>query len=259
MEKSINISTIQTELVWESRDENLAHFEKLFKQIPKESDIVVMPEMFSTGFSMSPEKLAEKVDGVTVQWMKSQAKKLEKVIVGSVIIEDQDQFFNRLFWVNPNGEMQSYDKKHCFRYADEHLHYTAGEQELIVNYKGWNFACYICYDLRFPVWSRNTNLKYDAAIYIANWPERRSEHWTSLLKARAIENQAYVVGVNRIGDDGNRISHSGDTAVYNEVGKRISVTKPGMESVETITLSKENLNTYREKFPAWKDADEFKF
>ena len=150
---------------------------------------------------------------------------------------------------------QYYNKYHCFRYADEHLHYTGGDKELIVELEGWQFACYICYDLRFPVWSRNTNLKYDVALYIANWPAKRSEHWKTLLKARAIENQAYTIGVNRIGNDGKGFGHSGDSIVLNGQGEQISNTESNKFSIETITLNANELIDYRNKFPAWMDAD----
>lgn len=257
MNKGLYISIIQTELVWEDKAKNLLHFEACFSDVPEESRVIVLPEMFTTGFSMQPEKFAESMTGETVCWMVENAKSLKKNIVGSVIIEENQKFYNRLIWVEPNGDIHTYNKKHCFRYANEHLHYTPGKEELIVNIEGWNIGCYICYDLRFPVWSRNTNLKYDAALYIANWPERRAEHWSALLKARAIENQSYAIGVNRIGSDGNGIHHSGDSVVIGPKGNRISSTQPNSFSIETVVLSKKDLLEYRTQFPAYLDGDNF--
>tara|TARA_B100000795_G_C22806541_1_gene445286 strand:+ start:11638 stop:12402 length:765 start_codon:yes stop_codon:yes gene_type:complete len=253
--KNINISIIQTELAWEDKPTNLNHFETCLQQVPEDSRLVILPEMFTTGFSMNPKKLAEKMSGESVEWMRKQAISLNKTIVGSVIIEENKQYYNRLIWMKPDGKFQYYNKHHCFRYADEHLHYTGGDKELIVELEGWQFACYICYDLRFPVWSRNTNLKYDVALYIANWPAKRSEHWKTLLKARAIENQAYTIGVNRIGNDGKGFGHSGDSIVLNGQGEQISNTESNKFSIETITLNANELIDYRNKFPAWMDAD----
>jgi len=255
--KNLNISIIQTELAWEDKQANLNHFETCLQQVPDDSNLVVLPEMFTTGFSMSPKYFAEKMSGESVEWMRKQAISLKKTIVGSLIVEENKQYYNRLIWMQPDGKLQHYNKRHCFRYADEHLHYTGGDKELIVELEGWKFACYICYDLRFPVWSRNTNLKYDVALYIANWPATRSEHWKTLLKARAIENQAYTIGVNRIGKDGKGFDHSGDSVVLNGQGEQISNTEPNQFSVETITLNANKLVEYRKRFPAWMDTDEF--
>lgn len=255
--KDLNISIIQTELAWENKTANLNHFETCLHQVPENSELVVLPEMFTTGFSMNPKSLAESMDGQSVKWMAKQAAFFDKHIVGSLIISEDNKYYNRLIWMKPNGEIEYYDKRHTFRYADEHLHYTGGSKELIVEISNWKFACYICYDLRFPVWSRNTNLKYDAALYIANWPASRSEHWQTLLKARAIENQAIVVGVNRIGTDGKGISYSGDSVVLNGQGQQISTTEPNDFSVETITLNSKELTNYRDKFPASLDGDQF--
>lgn len=257
MTKDLNISFIQTELTWEDKVTNLKHFEECFTKVPLKSNLVILPEMFSTGFSMQPEQFAEPMNGETVQWIEEQAKKLNKHVVGSIIISEEGKYYNRLIWAEPNGVLHTYDKKHCFRYADEHLHYEPGKEELIVNIEGWNIACYICYDLRFPVWSRNESLKYDVSLYVANWPERRAEHWKALLKARAIENQAYVVGVNRIGEDGNGISHSGDSVVHDPKGEVISTTKPNHFSIETVVLKQDEIIDYRKQFPAFMDGDKF--
>ena len=252
------ITTIQSDLIWEEKSSNLAFFEKAFEEVNKKSKLIVLPEMFTTGFSMNPEKFAEKMNGHGVDWLKKQANRLGKYICGSLIIEEKGVFYNRLIVVSPDGKIKTYDKKHLFRYSDEHKNYSSGSSELIINIEGVKIAFYVCYDLRFPVWSRNNKLKYDIAVYIANWPERRRNHWTTLLKARAIENQAYVIGVNRIGNDGNGINHSGDSAVYNATGTKLSFTQPYESKVENVQLNIKELQDYREKFPVYLDADEFK-
>lgn len=255
---NISITTIQSNLHWENKEKNLSMFSNLIKEASEESKIVVLPEMFSTAFSMSPEALAESMDGDSVKWMLNQAKASNKLIVGSLIIKDNNSYYNRLIVAQPNGELQHYNKRHLFRYANEHLNYKGGKDQLIVDIEGVKFAFFVCYDIRFPVWSRNVNLKYDVAVYIANWPEKRRDHWMTLLKARSIENQAFVIGVNRIGDDGNGIAHSGDSMVFNPLGKKISITKPNESKVETVKLNIESLNDYRAKFPAYLDVDDFK-
>ena len=254
---NISITTIQSDLYWENKKANLDMFSSLIKKVPKESKIVVLPEMFTTGFSTTPKNLAESMEGESVKWMLKQAIISNKNIVGSLIIKEDNTFFNRLIVAQPNEELFYYDKRHLFRYADEHLNYEGGNDQLILNIEGVKFAFFVCYDLRFPVWSRNIKLKYDAAIYIANWPEKRRDHWITLLKARAIENQAFIVGVNRIGCDGKGISHSGDSMVFNPMGKKISTTHPNESIVETTKLNLELLNNYRAKFPAYLDVDDF--
>ncbi len=252
------ISTIQANLEWENKRANLRLFENAFKEVDHDAQLVILPEMFSTGFTMDPLKHAESMNGKSIEWMKTFAEKLDTTLCGSLIIEENGCYFNRLLVVNQKGEIKTYDKKHLFRYADEHQHYSAGSSHLILSIHQVKLAFFICYDLRFPVWTRNTHLKYDVAIYIANWPEARSSHWNALLKARAIENQAYTVGVNRIGDDKNGISHSGDSAVYNPKGEKISITNPHEYKVENISLDIEKLYEYRSKFPTHLDADQFK-
>jgi predicted amidohydrolase len=206
---------------------------------------------------MRTKHLAETMDGYSVNWMIEQAKKNKINIAGSLVIKESDEFFNRLIVASPEGQIQYYDKKHLFSYADENLNYSPGKQELIIPINGVKIAFFICYDLRFPIWSRNIKLKYDVAVYIANWPEKRKEHWITLLKARAIENQSYVIGVNRIGDDGNGINYSGESGVYNYLGQKISTTKPYEFSVENVILDLSALKNYRIKFPAHLDADKF--
>lgn len=212
--------------------------------------------MFNTGFTMNAKKMAEKMDGPTLTWMRDLSAKKDAVITGSLIIEDQAKYYNRLIWMQPDGECRYYNKRHLFRMSEENHIYTQGHDRLIVDWRGWKICPMICYDLRFPVWCRNRN-DYDLLIYVANWPERRNYPWKQLLIARAIENISYVAGVNRIGEDGNSIYHSGDTAIIDYKGEVVSHTKPHEENIETLQLSMESLKLFRENFPAWKDADEF--
>lgn len=258
------VTTIQTELAWENKAENLLHFSKKIAEITTKTDIIILPEMFSTGFSMNAQKLAETMQGETISWMKAEASKQNAVIIASLIIEEKGNYFNRLVWMQPNGEHYHYDKRHLFSMAGENKSYTPGNNRLVVHYKGWRICPLICYDLRFPVWSRNisfdaakTNNEFDCLIYIANWPITRISHWDKLLEARAIENQCYVVGVNRIGQDGSNLTYSGNSAIINPKGEKISSTKPTTESIETILLNKEELEVYRNKFPLIDDADNF--
>ncbi|MEQ1962566.1 amidohydrolase, partial [Xenorhabdus khoisanae] len=221
-----------------------------------DSDLIVLPEMFTTGFSMKPQNLAETMDGPSIQWMKAMAAKKSCAIVGSMIITENQRFYNRLLWVNADGSIVYYDKKHLFSYAQEDHEYTAGNVPLVVDFKGWKIATFICYDLRFPVWSRNVSGHYDAAIYIASWPARRSAHWRSLLQARAIENQSYVIGVNRVGQDGNQLEYDGHTMLIDPVGD-ILLHEINDEVVKTVPISLSHVQEVRERFPFLKDADAF--
>ena len=256
---TISITLIQSDLAWEDKAANLLQFEKKINSIKEASQIIVLPEMFSTGFSMKPSVLAEKMDGETVQWMKRIAAEQKKIITGSVIIEEDQQYFNRLLWVLPNGTVGVYDKRHRFAFAGEDNFYTAGNKRLITSVNGWKINTQICYDLRFPVWARQQSKEepeFDVLLYVANWPERRSHAWKSLLIARAIENQCYVIGVNRVGKDGNGIEHSGDSILIDPLGE-VLYTKAQIEEISTHELSKEKLLEVRSKFPFWKDADDF--
>jgi predicted amidohydrolase len=254
----LKITIIQSNLDWENIDKNLEMFSSKINSIVEPTDLIVLPEMFTTGFSMQPEKLADTMDGRTVQWMKKQATNKNCVITGSFICVENGNYYNRLIWMKPDGSFSVYDKRHLFSMANEHKHYTAGNKKMTEEINGWKICPLICYDLRFPVWSRNTNAdKYDVLIYVANWPERRNHPWKTLLLARAIENQCYVVGVNRIGNDGNEIYHSGDSAVINFKGEIISKTPAHDESVETITLQHNDLEEFRTQFPVLNDADGF--
>jgi omega-amidase len=256
MNDILKVTIIQTSLKWEAIEENLEKFENKIKCIDNKTDIIVLPEMFSTGFSMNPAKLAQQMEGEAVFWMKEMAKQCNAVIIGSLIIEENLKYFNRLLVVFPDGLIQYYDKKHLFAMAGENSAYSAGNEKLIFNYKGWKICPLICYDLRFPVWIRNKN-DYEVLIFVANWPEKRSNHWKILLQARAIENQSYVVGVNRIGEDGNKYIYSGDSCVIDPMGKKISTTEAYKENIETIALSHEQLINTRKLLPFYLDSDQF--
>ncbi|MBC8034439.1 MAG: amidohydrolase [Chitinophagaceae bacterium] len=251
---------IQSTLAWEDKAANLKMFEEKIFSLTEKTEIVILPEMFSTGFSMQPRLFAERMDGETVNWMKriSAAKKI--ILTGSVIIEEEGNYYNRLIWMLPNGTFGTYDKRHLFAYAEEDQHYTRGNRRLIASVKGWKIHLQVCYDLRFPVWSRQQSqeegLEYDVLIYIANWPERRSTAWKALLQARAIENQCYTIGVNRVGNDGHAVYHSGDSMVIDMLGD-VLYHAPDDEAIHTFTLIKTDLDKTREKFPFWKDGDHF--
>jgi len=255
------ITGIQTNLYWEDKKANLSMLEKKINSIKDKTEIVVLPEMFSTGFSMKPGQLAETMQGESVQWMKRITAEKKIILTGSLIIEEEGKFYNRLIWMQPNGQHGCYDKRHLFAYADEDNHYTAGNKRFIASVKGWKINLLVCYDLRFPVWARQldqtTRPEYDVLIYVANWPERRVTAWKTLLQARAIENQCYVAGTNRVGDDGNNIHYSGESIVVDPMGE-ILYHKKDEEDIFTITLDKDHLNSIREKFPFWRDADKFK-
>ncbi len=259
----LTFTIIQTNLHWEDKKTNLQMLENKILSLADNTEVVVLPEMFSTGFSMKPEMLAETIDGETIQWMKRMAAAKKIILTGSVIIKEGEHYYNRLIWMLPNGQYGQYDKKHLFAYAGEHLHYTPGNKRLIASVKGWKINLLVCYDLRFPVWARQSPLadageaEYGVLIYVANWPEKRNHAWKTLLQARAIENQCYVIGVNRVGDDGNGIHHTGDSMVVDAMGE-VLYTKSEEEDIFTITLSKEELNSVREKLPFLEDADDFR-
>ncbi len=257
---TLTITTIQTALHWEDKKANLQMLEEKIMGITEKTELVVLPEMFSTGFSMNPAELAESMDGETVQWMKQVAAQKKIILTGSLIVKEQDNYYNRLVWMLPNGQHGVYDKRHRFAFAGENKEYTAGNKRLIASVKGWKINLQVCYDLRFPVWARQQSQpegpEYDILIYVANWPERRSHAWKTLLQARAIENQCYVVGVNRVGNDGNEIYHSGDSMVIDPLGEILYHQKDD-EDTHTITLQKEQLDTVRAKLPFLKDADGF--
>ena len=267
MNSPLTITTIQTNLHWEDKAANLQMLEEKINSITAKTEIVVLPEMFTTGFSMKPKLLAETMEGDTVQWMKRIAAKKKIILTGSVIIEESGNYYNRLIWMLPNGQCGVYDKRHRFAYAGEDNHFSAGSKRLIASVKGWKINLLVCYDLRFPVWARQRptpnpsqegigEAEYDVLIYVANWPEKRIQAWKTLLQARAIENQCYVVGVNRVGNDGNNIHYSGESMVIDPMGE-VLYTKKDEEDIFTIVLDKTNLKTVREKLPFLKDADGF--
>ncbi len=256
---SLTLSLVQTHLFWEDKKANLAMLETKIMGIVEKTELVILPEMFSTGFSMKPQLLAETMDGETVSWMKRVAAAKKIILTGSVMIKEDGHFFNRLLWVLPNGTLGYYDKRHRFAFGGEHEEYTSGRKRLTASVKGWKINLLICYDLRFPVWARqqsNEAPEYDILLYVANWPERRNHAWKTLLTARAIENQCYVVGVNRVGNDGNGINHCGDSMVIDALGSALYHNAAG-EDIHTIVLQKEPLQQIRDKFPFWKDADDF--
>ncbi|WP_347373371.1 amidohydrolase [Aequorivita sp. Q41] len=255
MEKNLKITIVQSELHWENAVANRTMFSKKIQNSEEKTDLFVLPEMFTTGFSMHAEKLAEPNDGETLQWMISEAKKHNTAITGSVIISENNIFYNRLFFVFPDGSYKKYDKKHTFTLAKENETYSAGKKRLIVDYKGWKICPLICYDLRFPVWARNTD-NYDVLIYVANWPKARILAWNTLLRARAIENMAYCVGVNRTGFDENNHEYNGHSALYDVLGKQISNSHTG-EFIETISLDKEHIQNNRKQLQFLNDRDEF--
>ncbi len=252
----MKVSILQSELYWEDRDKNLEMFTEKINSVRNKTNLIVLPEMFTTGFSMNPERLAEEMNGKTFHWMKEQAASANALLTGSIIVKEGDRHYNRLISMYPDGTHYYYDKRHLFRMGEENKHYTAGKEKLILHYMDWRIRPLICYDLRFPVWSRNRD-DYDMLIYIANWPETRRQVWRNLLIARSLENQVYVIGVNRIGKDGPGLTYSGDSMVIDPKGNIISHTEPHTESVETVELSLQSLNEFRKKFPVGKDADDF--
>ncbi len=258
MSTDLRITLIQSDLHWENADANLHSFAEKISSLKEETDIIILPEMFSTGFTMNAAALAESMEGKAIQWMREKAREKNCVITGSLAIKESGAFFNRLIWMNPDGTFLQYDKRHLFRLAHEQNTYTYGKEKIIVEYKGWKILPLVCFDLRFPVWSRRTKKSdYDLMIYVANWPERRVTAWNQLLIARAIENQCYIAGVNRVGNDGNHIYHSGDSAVINFKGETISGICAHDTCIETVTLNKNELNEFRSQFPFIEDADDF--
>jgi omega-amidase len=269
MTKDLKVTIVQTNLIWEDVDANLAAFSQKLQSIePASTDLIVLPEMFNSGFTMNASAVAEPMNGRTVEWMAKLAVQKKCAITGSiVVIEDGGNYFNRLIWMKANGTSEFYNKRHTFRMAEENKTYSGGNRKLIVELAGWRICPLVCYDLRFPVWSRNianshqpsaNSSSYDLLIYVANWPERRSYAWRQLLIARAIENQVYVVGVNRIGNDGNGVEHTGYSVILNPKGMPISATKPNEESIETVAISYAELENFRKHFPVALDADKFR-
>ena len=253
--QDLNVTLIQTALHWQDPAANHANFGRIIADINGPTDLIVLPEMFSTGFTMQAETQAETMDGPSIAWMKSTARQHATVICGSLIIEEDGHFFNRLIWMTPDGLTGYYDKRHLFRMANEQDHYSAGTSRQLFNIKGWRVCPLVCYDLRFPVWSRGANA-FDLMIFVANWPATRKSAWNVLLPARAVENQCYSLGLNRIGTDGNEVSYSGDSAVIDYLGNAL-VNCGDQSGAMTVRLDGNALERYRQKFPAFLDADEF--
>ena len=252
--RDIKITLIQTELFWEDIDANISLFNEKISAIGEKTDLVILPEMFTTGFSLNASKLGQGMDGPSVKWLQEKSNKIDADITGSIIVKFEGKYYNRLFWAKPDGELLTYDKRHLFRFAEEEKIYTAGDNNITVELNGWKIRPFICYDLRFPAWTRNIENQYDISLFIANWPEKRSTHWKCLLQARAIENQCYVIGVNRVGNDGNGLIYSGDSSIIDPLGKVI-FQKHNNECIYTTILSYHTLKEYRKIFPAWMDAD----
>ena len=256
MQEQLKIAIIQSDLVWENPEQNRQNFAEKIKQISVSVDVIVLPEMFTSGFTMHPEHVFETMDGETIAWMKEIAVRSNSAICGSLVILENNNYFNRFVFVTPDGELEYYDKRHTFTLAGEHKVYKAGDKRIIIDYKGWKICPLVCYDLRFPVWARNTD-NYDVVIYVANWPKPRINAWDALLKARAIENMSYCVGVNRVGHDSNKHEYPGHSAVYDGLGEQISNSQQNKEQTEIVTLVKNHLETIRQKLKFLDDRDDF--
>ncbi len=252
--ETLNVALVQTSLVWENPKANRTHIEDKVSSIT--ADLIVLPEMFSSGFTMNASEVAETMDGETIAWLKTLSKTKNAAIVGSLVITENNNYYNRLVFVEPNGTLTTYDKRHTFTLAGEHKVYTAGSEKTIIDYKGFKICPLVCYDLRFPVWARNSE-NYDVLIYVANWPKVRIAAWDALLKARAIENMSYCIGVNRVGLDGNNYEYSGHSAAYDVLGHRMDSIPESIETVEVVTLEKSHITKYRERLGFLKDRDTF--
>jgi omega-amidase len=261
---TLKVTIAQVAAIWENAEASRSHIDKQLSQLDAPTDLIVLPEMFTTGFSMKPETVAEHFDTEkmeTLNWMRTWAAKLDAVVTGSVSVEEGGRYYNRLLWVRPDGSFAYYDKRHRFTFAGEHQHYERGEALLVEEWRGWKICPFVCYDLRFPVFSRNRLVNdqplYDVLIYVASWPEVRREPWKKLLLARAIENQSYVVAVNRVGTDDNDLTYTGDSSFINPKGEYQHELTPSKEEVVTIEFSRQELDDFRIKFPVLNDADGF--
>lgn len=263
--RDITVTAVQSQLFWENKEANLHMFGEKIRALEVPTDLLVLPEMFTTGFSMQAKKLAEPTNGPTLAWMQKQASILNAVVTGSMIAEEAGNYFNRLLWVRPDGTYEQYDKRHLFRLGGEEKHYVGGTKKLIVDLHGWKVCPLICYDLRFPVWSRNRWKKngetlvadYDILVCVANWPERRGKAWKTLLMARAMENNSYVIGVNRVGNDGSNMMHAGESAIIDFAGDHLKTAIIAREEIISNILSYQLLTEYRKSFPSGMDADNF--
>jgi len=253
--KDLNITLVQTALVWQQAKANCEHISKLLSAHGTQTDLIVLPEMFNSGFTLDAEKVAETMSGDTVQWMKELAHKLDAAVTGSLVIRENQQNFNRMVIAYPDGQCDFYDKKHLFRMANEQQRYSSGDRRVIVDWRDWRIALYVCYDLRFPVWCRNQN-DTDLMLFVASWPAARAFPWKTLLRARAMENLCYVCGVNRIGTDANEIGYQGDSGIIDMAGNDVFQLGDA-DLIQTVTLSSQQLLDFRKKFPAHLDADRF--
>jgi omega-amidase len=260
--QDLRISFIQTALFWEDVPKNLAHFNEKLAGLKGKQEIILLPEMFNSGFTVKPEKIAETPGSATMRWMKEKALEMDCVIAGTLIVKDGGYFYNRLIWMRPDGSFETYDKRHLFRMGNEHLRFSSGRQKVIIDHQGWKICPLVCYDLRFPIWSKNHYIKglyqYDVLIFLANWPAKRKKVWKSLLPARAIENLSYAMGVNRIGKDGNGMAHSGDSMLVGPKGDILARAKPGQEETMTIVLHYKDLESVRRNFNVGPDWDQFR-
>lgn len=257
MQNELNVVGIQADLVWENPTQNLTFFEEKINTLSKNTDLVVLPEMFTSGFTMTPENIAEKMDGNTVSWMQKMASENKIALCGSLVIKENNKYYNRMVFVHPSREIETYDKRHSFTLAGEDKVYTSGTEKLIVTYKGWKIYPLVCYDLRFPVWTRNTD-NYDLLIFMANWPLKRIKAWETLLKARAIENMSYVVAVNRTGEDANKHHYSGNSLVVDYFGEAMSNLQHHEVGVVKASLIKTEQDKIRKKLGFLNDKDSFK-
>lgn len=257
MMKNLTVTIVQQNIIWENPQKNRSHLEEFLQSsTPVETDLIVFPEMFTTGFTMNTPENSDSMDGETIHWMHKMARKHNCMISGSAILQEEDRCYNRFILASADRILATYDKKHLFRMSEENLNFTSGKNPTIFTYGQWRIKPIICYDLRFPVWIRNRN-DYDVLLVVANWPASRSHIWLTLLQARAIENQTYVIGVNRTGIDGYGIKYDGNSVIINPKGEIISQNKSSEEFHETITLGYDELLDFRAKFPAWMDADNF--
>lgn len=263
----LRITPLQMDIIWEDKQKNLQRLRKKLEKICEETDIVILPEMFSTGFSMNSRNLAESTSGKTITTLRQWSAEFQIALAGSYIAcdaglsehtpETKTNYYNRAFFITPEGNASFYDKRHLFRMGNEVESFTAGAKRPIINYKGWNILLLVCYDLRFPVWSRNRSNEYDILIYTANWPASRRHVWDILLQARALENMSYVCGVNRIGIDGNELYYNGGSTIYSPKGEQMIIIPDHEEGFATASLDRNSLKNFRNKFPVWKDADQF--
>ena len=259
MERSdlLRVSMVQAHINWENIEENIRCYGDLLSCLKGETDLAVLPELFTTGMTLRVEDLAEENDGKTILAIKRYAKDYDLAVTGSFLAYDNGKYFNRAFFITPDGQEYFYDKRHLFSMAGEDRSFSSGTKRVIVDYLGWKICLMVCYDLRFPVWSRNVDNEYDLLIYVANWPEARKKAWKALLKARAIENLCYVCGVNRIGVDAREFKYRGDSRIYSPKGEKIFAAEKNEDVVVTGALERESMEKFREKFPAWKDGDRF--